>query len=409
MKTTTGTVAVVLFTRDLRVHDNPTLNAALRHARTVVPLFVLDPAIVAGPFGRPNRLAFLTDALEDLRASLRSRDGELLIRSGDTVDVVTRVAAETGASSVFVARDVSAFAQHRAARLIRAGRGTARFDVHFCDGLSVVPAGVLKPAGRDHYAVFTPYFRAWSRQARRPVVRAPSRVPMPPGLAVDRVPELAGGMTSPRLPRGGEGTGRRLWRHWRTRHLEEYGDAHDDLARDETSRLSPYFHFGCLSPLEITVDATGRPGGEPFIRQLAWREFFLQVTRAFPSLPRADYRPNAKRWHRDEAAFRSWAESDTGVPIVDAGMRQLRQEGWMHNRARLVCASYLVHDLGVDWRLGARHFLDWLVDGDIANNSGNWQWVAGTGNNPRPNRVMNPWRQAERFDPTGAYVERYAR
>jgi deoxyribodipyrimidine photo-lyase len=162
-----------------------------------------------------------------------------------------------------------------------------------------------------------------------------------------------------------------------------------------------------VSPAEVARRALARPGGEAFVRQLCWRDFHHQVTAAFPAIAREDYRPRGNRWGDHAAALARWKAGRTGVPIVDAGMRQLLREGWMPNRARLVAASFLVKDLRVDWRLGAAHFLEHLVDGDIANNSGNWQWVAGTGNDTRPNRRFNPIRQAERFDPDGAYVRRW--
>jgi deoxyribodipyrimidine photo-lyase len=194
---------------------------------------------------------------------------------------------------------------------------------------------------------------------------------------------------------------------WDGSDRRHYGDHHDDLATDRTSRLSPYLHFGCLSPLEVTERLDGRPGGEAYIRQLCWRDFHHQVTAAFGTIRTREYRPRRDRWRRSSRDLEAWQSGCTGYPIVDAGMRQLRQEGWMHNRARLITASFLAKDLYLDWRLGERHFFHWLVDGDVANNGGNWQWVAGTGNDTRPNRTFNPLRQALRFDPDGDYVRRY--
>jgi deoxyribodipyrimidine photo-lyase len=324
-----GRVSVVLFTRDLRVNDNPTLHQAVASADAVVPLFVVDPSIVDGPFGAPNRLAFLEESLEDLRGQLRARRGELLVVRGDTVDVVSGVVTQWRASRVYVARDVTAHAQARTRRLVEAGRHTG-FALVECDSLSVVPPGVLRPKHRDHYRVFAPYFRAWSDAVWRPAVPAPRRVSVPTGLPGTTLPALRHGGTSPHRPHGGERAGRARWRRWADSRLAEYDDGHDDLAGDRTSRLSPYLHFGCLSALEMTRAAARQPGGAPFVRQLAWRDFFLQVMRAFPALPRANYRPRSSRWQRDEAAFRAWTDSRTGVPLVDAGMRQLRREGWMH-------------------------------------------------------------------------------
>jgi deoxyribodipyrimidine photo-lyase len=189
--------------------------------------------------------------------------------------------------------------------------------------------------------------------------------------------------------------------------LHAYGERADDLAGHMTSRLSPYLHFGCLSVVEVVSAVRGDPAADGFVRQLCWRDFHHQVTAAFPDIDRRDYRPRGDRWRDDPDGLVAWKDGRTGFPIVDAGMRQLRAEGWIHNRARLVVASFLVKDLRIDWREGAAHFLRWLVDGDVANNSGNWQWVAGTGNDTRPNRVLDPDRQARRHDPAGEYVRRY--
>jgi len=203
---------------------------------------------------------------------------------------------------------------------------------------------------------------------------------------------------------GGESAGRERADRWLRRFLAGYADGHDDLAGDRTSRLSPYLRFGCVSPLELACRAES---GEDFVRQLCWRDFHHQVTYAFPRINRENYRHTERRWRHDRDALRAWCHGMTGLPIVDAGMRQLLAEGWMHNRARLIVAAYLVKRLGLDWRDGARHFFAHLLDGDVANNSGNWQWVAGTGNDTRPARGFNPLRQARRYDPAGDYVRRY--
>jgi deoxyribodipyrimidine photo-lyase len=190
--------------------------------------------------------------------------------------------------------------------------------------------------------------------------------------------------------------------------VTEYDGRRDELAADGTSRLSAYLRFGCVSPLELALAARSAPGGADFCRQLAWRDFFHQVTAAFPDLARVDYRPRGPRsWADDPDALDAWRAGRTGIPIVDAGMRQLAAEGFMHNRARMITASFLTRTLGIDWRHGYRHFAELLADGDVANNAGNWQWVAGTGNNPRPGRVLSPLRQAARFDRDGGYVRRY--
>lgn len=398
--------AVVLFTRDLRVHDNPALAAVAEHADRVVPLFVLDDAILSGPNASPNRAAFLVDALRDLRASLRERGSDLVLRRGDVLAEVMAVAGETAATALVCAADVTSYARGRERRLAEAATAAGiRFRTY--EGTTVVPPGELRPTGGDHYRVFTPYWRAWSAARWREVVPAPRRLPPLPEIPVGALPErrgLAPSGVSPELRAGGESEARKALTAAVTRAAEGSPDL-DDLAADATSRLSPHLHFGCVSALEVARRLQDRSPEQ--VRQLAWRDFHHQVTAAFPAIARQDYRPRDIDWRHDPRALDAWKAGRTGVPIVDAGMRQLLAEGWMHNRARLITASFLAKTLRIDWRDGAAHFFRWLVDGDVANNAGNWQWVAGTGNDTRPNRVLNPLRQARRFDPDGVFVRRY--
>lgn len=387
--------AVVLFTRDLRVHDSPALHAACVAAERVVPLFVLDPRIRSSP----HRRRFLAESLADLREALRTRGGDLVIREGDPVDEAVRLARDVGAFGIGLAADHSAYAARRQRRLAAACEAE-RLALKLFDGVTIVPPGALKPTGGgDHYKVFTPYWRAWQGVRRREPLPAPRRIALPEGLHIGRLPtENATGA----MP-GGETEGRKRLAAWR-RLAGGYADGHDDLAGDRTSRLSPYLHFGCLSPLATasTVDSL------EFRRQLCWRDFYHQVLAAFPELPRRAYRGGVtERWRDDPAALEAWQAGRTGVSIVDAGMRQLMVEGFMHNRARLITANYLTKHLELDWREGADWFARWLLDADIANNWGNWQWVAGTGNDTKPYRRFNPERQAERFDPDGEYRRRY--
>ncbi|MFF0390644.1 cryptochrome/photolyase family protein [Kitasatospora sp. NPDC004615] len=395
------TLAVVLFTQDLRLHDNPALHAARAAADQVVPLFVTDPAIAAAGFDVPNRRAFLAGCLTDLDASLRRAGGRLLVREGDSAEQTARLATELDAASVHVAAGVSGYARRREERL-RHALGD-RLRVH--DGsLTAVPPGAVTPAGRDHYAVFTPYHRAWQQVRRRTPLPAPHTLNTPTGLKSNAVEVVK--PTARSLPEPGESAARRAWQHWRT---AQYAQLHDDLAADGTSHLSPYLHFGCLSANELVhlAERRGGPGAEAFVRQLVWRDFHHQVLAARPAAAHADYRARNDSWRTDEAELAAWRQGRTGYPIIDAGMRQLAETGWMHNRARLLTASFLAKSLYLDWRLGARHFLDHLVDGDVANNQLNWQWVAGTGTDTRPNRVLNPIAQADRYDPEGAYVRRW--
>jgi len=392
--------AIVVFTRDLRLHDNPALHQACQRARQVVPLFVVDPAIPAPP----TRARFLADSLADLRQQLRQRQADLVIRPGDPAAEIITVARKTQASAVFMADDVSRYAARRRQRLEREC-ARHRLDLAFTPGLTVIPPGDLTPANGDHYQVFTPYWRAWLGARWRRHCPVPDVITTPRIEPIGEIPP-ARAAASPGLAQGGETEGRRRFLAWRQHDLASYADNHDDLATAKTSRLSAYLRFGCVSPLEVAIGTGDRPAGEEFTRQLAWRDFFHQVTAAFPDLARQDYRPGPA-WHDDEQALAAWRAGQTGVPIVDAGMRQLAAEGFMHNRARMITASFLTRNLNINWRHGYRHFGQLLADGDVASNAGNWQWVAGTGNNTRPNRVINPLRQAQRFDPAGDYVRRY--
>jgi deoxyribodipyrimidine photo-lyase len=401
--------AIVLFTRDLRVHDNPALSTAAREAERIVPLFVFDDAILGSSFAQPNRVAFLLDALRDLDSSLAGRGARLVLRAGDVVAETVKLAREVGAEQLFVADDASGYAQKRLRRLDDACHAE-RIGLRVTPGVTVVPLLSLETSSGAHYSIFTPFYRAWSRAPRRPVEHAPRRLAMSANVRRGRLLALgriAPGRLSPDLLPGGETAGRMRLTAWLGSGLAGYEVGHDDLVEDATSRLSPYLHFGCISPLEAAHRAGDAAGAAAFLRQLAWRDFFHQLLAARPETAHEDMRPRGDDWSADSEGLEAWKEGRTGYPIVDAGSRQLLSEGYMHNRARLITASFLVRNLRVDWRAGARHFFDWLVDGDVANNIGNWQWVAGTGANPRPRRALNPLRQARRFDPDGAYVRRY--
>ncbi|WFB10629.1 DNA photolyase family protein [Streptomyces sp. LX-29] len=406
-------VAVVLFTSDLRLHDHPPLRAALSACERVVPLFVRDERIAAAGFDAPNRRAFLADCLRDLDAGLRARGGRLVVRSGDVTARLRQVAQETDAAEVHLAAGVSGYAQARERRLRAALERDGRaLRVHDAVVTALAPGAVV-PAGSDHFAVFTPYLRRWSHERIRDPLGAPRVVRVPDGLPSEEIPsrDQVDGV-SEGLALGGEKEGRRLLGAWLRGGISRYEDLHDDLAGDATSRLSPHLHFGTVSAAELVHRARSAsgPGPEAFVRQVCWRDFHHQVLAARPAAAADDYRARGDHWRAEDEAgdeIEAWRSGRTGYPVVDAAMRQLRHEGWMHNRARLLAASFLTKTLYVDWRIGARHFLDLLVDGDIANNQLNWQWVAGTGTDTRPNRVLNPVRQALRHDPDGAYVRRW--
>jgi deoxyribodipyrimidine photo-lyase len=287
-------------------------------------------------------------------------------------------------------------------------------------GVTVVTPGDLRPAGGREYKVFTPYYRRWQSTRWRTVEGAPHRIPVPHDrqppehlelATLDALlPELTGGGRSKQVIAGGESRARLRLGAFQADGIARYAERRDLLAEDATSRLSAALHFGCLSPTEVAVRLAAVPGGEAFVRQLCWRDFFHQILAARPDAAHEDYRASDRRWSDasdSPDALEAWCRGRTGFPLVDAAMRQLETEGFVHNRARMVVASFLCKDLHLDWRLGAAHFMSLLVDGDLANNQLNWQWVAGSGSDTNPNRIFNPVTQGRRYDPDGAYIRRY--
>jgi deoxyribodipyrimidine photo-lyase len=407
----TGT-ALVLLTRDLRVHDQPALHAAAAAGR-VLPVFVFDDAILGSAYAAPNRLQALREALTDLRVALQARGGDLVVRRGRPAEVVRALVAEHAVTALHVSADVSAFARRREAMLaaIAADAG-ATLTVH--PGVMLHLPPVVRATGGGHFKVFTPYWRRWSAATPRPVLPAPERVRLPDGVDPGVIPtlaELTAGASAPALAPAGERAARERLAWWLGGPVEEYAIGRNLMAVDGTSRLSVHLHLGCLSVTEIAASLDARrPGHEAFLQELCWRDFNHQLLDARPDLAHADVRTRGDRWRTGRAAeadVAAWREGRTGYPLVDAGMRQLLQEGWMHNRARMVTASFLTKHLYVDWRVGAAHFMHHLQDGDLASNYGQWQWTAGTGTDSRPNRMFNPVVQGERYDPDGTYVRRW--
>ena len=402
--------AIVWFRRDLRVHDHPALTAAHREADRVVPLYVLDPRLLdAGRFPSRNRAWFLLASLRELRAALRQVRGELYVRSGRPEDVLPHVAREVGAEAVHFASDVSPFAMARDRRVEAALDGIAAVRRHPGN----FAADVGRPATADGrpFVVFSPFWRAWERLERRDVHAAPRALHVPSGLPAGEIPAGPEPEAADPLPPGEAAARERLSR-WLGGGLERYADRHDRLAGG-TSRLSPYLHFGCLSARETEARARekGGKGAAAFVRQLAWRDFYAHVLLRHPGNARGAYKEgyDALEWADDGGALAAWEEGRTGYPVVDAGMRQLRHEGWMHNRARLITASFLTKDLHLDWRLGEAHFMRHLLCGDEAQNNGNWQWITSIGVDPAPyfRRLYNPMTQQRRHDPDGEYVRRW--
>jgi deoxyribodipyrimidine photo-lyase len=383
---------IVWFRRDARLHDNPAWAAGSR-ADSVVPLFVIDPRL----FGRATELrrTYLIGGLRSLDQELSTRGGRLRVEHGDPREVIPKLATSLGVARVHVNREVSPFGVER-------DRAVARHvDLVVHEGTYVHPPGSVLTGAGGVFRVFTPFFKAWSNR------------PLPLGAQAAET-DVADGVGSG-LPAGADpGVGEqdalaRLLQFGAQ--VDRYAFERDRPDIDGTSRLSVALKYGWLSPAEVVRQiGMGGDGRAAFVRQVAWRDFFGHQLSAEPESARISVRPEYRRirWVSDAADLEAWKSGSTGYPFVDAGMRQLRAEGWMHNRVRMITASFLVKDLLVDWRLGERWFRHHLLDADVAQNVGNWQWVAGTGSDAAPYfRVFNPVRQSRRFDPEGTYIRRW--
>jgi len=394
------------FRRDLRLGDNPALARAVAAGGPVLPLFVVDPALVA-PAG-PPRTAFLLRCLEALDGSL---GGRLVVRHGDPAVVVPALAAEVGADAVFAAEDFGPYGRARDGAVERAGVRLVRVGSAYA-----VPPGTVVKGDGTPFKVFTPFRRAWSAHGWPPPTAPvrPGRVVWADGAPSEGVPRAldAGGLA---LPAPGEAAALARLERFVEQGLDGYRERRDAPGLDATSRLSPYLKFGCVHPRTVLDRLGGRtgPGPETFRSELAWREFYADVLLHRPDSARAPWNRAFDRLRADTGRdarrrFDAWREGRTGYPIVDAGMRQLLGDAWVHNRVRMIVASFLVKDLHCPWTWGARHFMANLVDGDLASNQHGWQWTAGTGTDAAPYvRVFNPVTQGQRFDPSGEYVRRW--
>jgi deoxyribodipyrimidine photo-lyase len=399
--------ALVWFRRDLRVHDHPALRTALERHDRVIPVFCLDDRLLHGRHASGPRTQFLLECLTDLDSALRARGSGLVIRHGRPERELAALAQQTGATEIHVSADVSPFSRRRDARL----------ELHTYPGVNVLDdVGAPRTQAGGPYTVFSPFHRTWAATPRREVRGAPRTLPaLPSGVRKGRIPSLAAlGLTQEVAapPAGGEQAARARLRRFLADDVDAYADNHDALAGDRTSRLSPYLHFGCISPREVESRLGASAGAAAFRRQLCWRDFYHHVLLHFPRNARSEFQQRYRgtiRWSRAQRPFAAWCEGRTGFPLVDAAMRQLAHEGWLHNRARLVAGSFLTKDLGIDWRWGERHFMRLLVDGDEANNNGNWQWIASVGTDPQPafRRIYNSARQMATHDPDGGYVRRW--
>lgn len=377
---------VVWFRRDLRLGDHPALTAAVASGRPVVPLFVWDPVLLDPGRTGPRRRQRLEAAIAALDRDLRARGGRLIVRTGPPDDAVVAVARDVGAAGVHATRDYTPFAVARDRRV-----GTV-VDLRLFGGTLAV-----EPEATGDVRVFTPFYRRWLAQVMDGPAPAPQRIDVPDGIPTASVPEV-----------DPDGEREALARLARFAHAaaSTYAVDRDRLDRDGTSRLGADLHLGTVSPLQVMAAVPDAS----FRRQLAWRDWASHVLWFRPTARRDAWRQDLRdlTWRDDPGALRAWKDGRTGYPVVDAALRQLTAEGWIHNRARMIVASSLTKDLLVDWRLGEAHFQRELVDADVANNALGWQWTAGVGTDAAPFfRVFSPVRQGERFDPSGTWVRRW--
>jgi deoxyribodipyrimidine photo-lyase len=405
--------ALFLFRRDLRLHDNRGLLYALGRAEEVIAAFVFTPEqIEKNPYRGDPALQFLIESLEDLEGQLEEKGGKLFLFYGKPHEVVERLIREEEIGGVFCNRDYTPYSKKRDAAIEKVCK-QAGVEWHAEeDALLNRPEETVK-GDQTPYTIFTPYFRNAARlevaapqrdktmRYRKGAIRGEEKKGVYERILPTRRAGLAG--------KGGRREGLALLR--KIGRLEDYKQIRDFPALDGTSGLSPHLKFTTLSPREVYWAIRERLGAKhDLIRSLYWRDFFTAIAHFFPEVFGASFQPKFRKlkWSYDERAFAAWCEGRTGFPLVDAGMRQLSETGIMHNRVRMVTASFLTKDLHIDWRWGEKWFAQRLIDYDPAVNNGNWQWSASTGCDAQPYfRIFNPWSQQEKFDPECVYIKRW--
>jgi deoxyribodipyrimidine photo-lyase len=395
--------------RDLRLTDNASLHAALE-AGSVLPVFILDPAFSSQS---PRRKNFFYEGLHALDKELRERGSYLLIRTGKPLEILRSLVKETKADAIFAEEDFTPYARRRDTEIEH------HLPLNLIHGQTVHhPSSVLKADGKP-YTVYTPYSKAWKAKlpAKIDLYPAPEKINTPFVITNEHLPPFK---VNPLFPAGEKEALVRL-EEFLYKRIFSYGEDRNRMDMDGTSSLSPYLRFGMLglrqavssamqaispSPYGRGVRGEGN-SAEIWLNELIWREFYIQILYHFPYVAKTSFNPSLANipWRNDEAEFQAWKNGKTGVSIVDAAMRQLKEIGWMHNHARMIVASYLVKDLLIDWRWGETWFMENLLDGDVAANNGGWQWTAGTGTDAAPYfRIFNPVLQSAKFDPNGDYI-----
>ena len=411
-----GAGALVWFRRDLRDYDHAALHAALEAHHAVHCGFVFDTEILeALGSNADRRVTFIWESVRELKAELEAQGGGLRVLHGRARDEIPRLARSLGVVAVYANRDYEPLAIARDAEIAKRLRD-AGIDFRTRKDQVIFELSEVRTRSGDAFSVFTPYKKAWlAKLAPRHIApleigRLASRLAPTPAGPMPAHEALRFERAEPPLPAGMSG-GARLWKTFRKR-LAGYAARRDFPALEAISRISVHLRFGTISVRELVRHARKRhsAGAEAWLSELIWREFYFAILAARPDVVDHAFRRNydALQWENDEAGFRAWCEGRTGYPLVDAAMRELNATGMMHNRLRMVTASFLVKDLGVDWRRGERYFANRLLDYDLAANNGGWQWCASTGCDAQPwFRIFNPVTQSRRFDPEGAYIRRW--
>jgi deoxyribodipyrimidine photo-lyase len=411
--------AVWWIRRDLRLADNQALAAAMQHGSWIIPVFILDPALLTSRYSGPKRLAFLFSGLERLQAGIEARGGRLIVRQGRPRAALEQLLAESGATAVFAEADFSPYARQRDRHV------QETVPLQLLPGLTVYPPDLIRKKDGDPYTVYTPFSKAW-RSLPPPqngdLLPAPRVLNVPTHVTGDQIPESGAQSVLRLFPAGEEEAQRRLsaFTSGLAAPIYDYSATRNLPAEPGTSQLSPYLRFGMISARTAAAaayaavrwapESAARKSADAWLNELIWREFYISILHHFPFVRRRSFRAqyDAIVWDNDKSLLKAWQEGHTGYPIVDAAMRQLLATGWMHNRTRMVAASFLVKDLLIDWRLGELWFMQHLIDGDPAANNGGWQWTAGVGTDAAPYfRIFNPILQSKKFDAAGVYLRRW--
>ena len=415
--------AIHWFRRDLRLTDNSALHAASEQSALVVTVYVISPWRGQHAWTGPARQEFLSGCLASLEKNISAAGGRLIFRRGHPVAELKRLVQETGAEAVFYNHDPDPHGQKVEAALQLLGKELGVKMIGCKDAVLHARDEVLTGAGKP-YRVFTPYRRNWDSLPKAPVLPPVQRLALPDAaLASEACPNLEDwGLPRSQiiLPEAGERAARQRMKLALSHVIPHYHFTRNTPMGETTSRLSPDLRMGTLSIRELyhrvlktaqdTSSLEVKKSCQTYLSELAWREFYMQLLWHFPEVLELEFDPSWRGlpWSYDEKALQRWKDGLTGFPIVDAGMRELRATGQMHNRVRMITAMFLTKDLRLDWRLGEQYFMQTLIDGEIASNNGGWQWSAGTGADAAPwFRIQNPWRQTHSYDPEGEYIRHW--